>query len=91
MRRSVRVLSRAQQVVAACYAYIADRSPQGAASWFNRFTETRDRLAVDAEERAIAVESAYVDYDIREVLLKTRKGNCYRLLFTILNEEVVER
>ena len=89
MRRSVRVLTGAQQDVAACYAYIAERSAQGAANWFNRFTETRDRLAVDAEKRAIAAESAYVDYDIREVLFKTRKGNVYRLLFTVLDDEVL--
>jgi len=89
MRRFVRVLTRAQQDVAACYAYIAERSPQGAASWFNRFTETRDRLAVDAEKRVIATESAYVDYEIREVLFKTRKGKPYRLLFTILDKEVL--
>ena len=89
MRRSVRVLTRAQQDVAACYAYIAERSPRGAASWFNRFSETRDRLAIEADIRAIAVESANVEYDIQEVLFKTRKGKPYRLLFTILDEEVL--
>ena len=61
----------------------------GAASWFNRFTETRYRLAVDADKRPIAAESTYVDYDIREVLFKTRKGKPYRLVFTILDEEAL--
>ncbi len=89
MRRFVRVLTRAQQDVAACYAYIAQRSPRGAASWFNRFAETRGRLAMDADQHAIAAESTFVDYDIREVFFKTRKGKPYRLLFTILDKEVL--
>ena len=33
-------LTRAQSDVEACYAFIAKRSPQGAATWFNRFAET---------------------------------------------------
>lgn len=89
MTRSVRVLTRAQSDVEAYYAFIAKRSPQGAASWFNRFAKTRDRLAIDAEMRPLAPESAHFDYNIREVFFKTRKGNPYRVLFTILDEEVL--
>lgn len=74
MTRSVRVLRRAQQDVEGCYGYIAERSPPGAESWFNRFAETRDRLAIDAERRGLASESDFVDYEIREVLFKTRQG-----------------
>lgn len=72
-----------------CYVFIAKRSPQGAASWFNQFVETRDRLEIDAEMRPLAPESAHFDYDIREVFFKTRQGNPYRVLFTILDDEVL--
>ena len=89
MSYHVRVLTPAQRDAAACYSYIAERSAQGAASWFNRFTESRERLAVDADQRALASESEYVDYEIREVLFKTRKGKPYRILFTIQGTEVL--
>lgn len=89
MNYHVRVLTRAQRDVAACYSYIAERSPQGAASWFNRFAETRDRLRVEADRRALAKESGQVDYEIREVLFKTRQRKPYRILFTIQGDEVL--
>ena len=89
MTYHVRVLTRAQHDVADCYNYIAERSPQGAASWFNRFAETRDRLATDADQRPLAWESAYVDYEIREMLFKTRRGKPYRILFTIQGDQVL--
>jgi len=31
----------------------------------------------------------FVEYDVREVLFKTRKGNPYRILFTIQEAEVL--
>ena len=89
MTHSVRVLARAQRDVQACFAYIAERSPQGAASWFNRFSETRDRLAQDPQSRAIAPENEHVAYEVHEVLCRTRKGEPYRILFTILDDEVL--
>ena len=75
--------------VQTCALPISERSPRGASSWFNRFAETRDRLALDADNRALAPESEFVDYEIREVLFKTRKGNPYRVLFTLQGNEVL--
>ena len=46
-------------------------------------------MALDADKRALAPESEHVDYEIREVLFKTRKGNPYRILFTIQGNEVL--
>jgi plasmid stabilization system protein ParE len=89
MSYKVRVLGRAQQDVATCYAYIAQRSLQGAASWFNRFAETRDRLSRDPNRRPLAPESRFVDYEVRETLFKTRKGRPYRILFTISGDEAL--
>ncbi len=85
----VRVLGRAQTDVFDCFAYLAQRSPQGAAAWFNRFAETRDRLSLDPTRRPIAPESRFVNYEIREVLFKTRKWKPYRILFTISGNEVL--
>lgn len=89
MIRPVRVLTRAQQDIASCYAFLAERSPQGAADWFNRFEETRNRLASDAETRPLAPECHALAYQIREVDFKTRRGRRYRVLFTIYQEQVL--
>jgi plasmid stabilization system protein ParE len=88
MKHRVAVLSRAQLDVASCHDFIAKRSTRGAASWFNRFAEIRDRLADDPERCAIAPESEFVDYEIRQVTFKTPFGLLYRILFTIVNDEV---
>ena len=89
MRRSVRVLSRAQQDIDSCYAYISKYSPQGAARWFNRLVEARESLATDAEMRPLAAENAHFEYEIRELFFGTRQGKAYRLLFTIVDDEVI--
>jgi len=36
----------------------------------------------------LAVESDYVDFEVREVLFKTRRGLVYRALYTIRGDEV---
>jgi plasmid stabilization system protein ParE len=84
----VRVLVHAQADIAKCFAYLSERSPRGAANWFNRFAETRDRLSRDPLRRPVAPESRFVSYEIREVLFKTRKGKPYRILFTVVADEV---
>src|SRR4249919_1860497 len=88
MNYTVRVLRKAQQDIASCYAYLAERSRQGAANWFNRFVETRERLANELPNRPLATESRFVEYEIREVLFKTRRGKPYRILFTVVGNEV---
>jgi plasmid stabilization system protein ParE len=57
MTHKVRILSRARQDVSACYDYIATRSLQGAADWFESFVASLDRLAQHPESLAIAAES----------------------------------
>src|SRR5688572_22567643 len=89
MTFTVRILARAQQDVAVCYSYLADRSPQGAANWFNRFSEARTQLAQNPEKRPLAPESAHLMYEVREALFRTRKGRHYRILFTIRGSEVL--
>ncbi len=89
MNRRVDILQRAKQDVASCYAFLADRSPQGAAEWFNRFTETRDLLANDAERHASTPQFQGLTYEIRQVGFKTRRGRTYCVLFTIRKDTVI--
>jgi plasmid stabilization system protein ParE len=89
MKYEVRILARAQDDIARCYDYIAGRSARGAKSWLSKLAATRDRLALNPERRPLAAESAHVDYEIREVFFKTRKGNPYRVLFTIREGKVL--
>lgn len=89
MTHNVRILSAAQRDIERCFAFIAQRSPRGAANWFNQFAETRDSLGVDPHQRALAPESDYVSYDLRQVMFRTRKGKPYRILFTVHSGEVL--
>jgi plasmid stabilization system protein ParE len=89
MKRQARVLTRAQRDVTSCYDFPAERSRQGAASWFHRFVETRDRLAEEADRCALAYESPFVVRELREVLFKTRKGRPYRIVVAIDEDEVL--
>lgn len=89
MNYKVRLQTRAKNDVRTCFEFIASRSPKGAARWFNRFVETRDRLAKEADQCPLAYESDDLDREIREVLFKTRRGQPYRVVFTISGDEVI--
>jgi plasmid stabilization system protein ParE len=72
-----------------CYAYIAKRSPHGAAAWTNAFQEqVLDALVVDPHSYEIAPESPDHPVEVRQKLFRTRQGRNYRALFTVRGQEV---
>ena len=72
-----------------CYAYIAKRSPRGAAAWTNAFQEqVLDALAIDPHSYEIAPESHDHPVEIRQRLFRTPQGKNYRALFTIRGQDV---
>ncbi len=88
MKYKVRILAKAQSDVEACHQYLAKRSPQGAAAWFDSFAAGRDELARRADTLALAPEAEAAGYDVRQLLFKTRRGRPYRILFLIVGDEV---
>jgi len=90
MRYSVRILRRAAREVDEILHFISEvrQAPAGAASWFRAYEKALGRLARSPDAFSLAAEDEYVSEAIRECLFKTRRGKPYRLLFTIVGNEV---
>ena len=84
----VRVLERAQNDVDGILRWLLERSPSGAARWHAAFMSASATLANDPHRFALASERPALDRDVRERLFKTPRGRRYRIVFTIVGQEV---
>jgi plasmid stabilization system protein ParE len=89
MKFRVRTLRRAERDYREIMVYIAERSKEGAAAWARAFDKALLRLEELADTFPLAPEDEYVDFEVREILFKTRRGLVYRALFTIRAQEVL--
>jgi len=80
---------RARQDYERCLDYIAAHSKPGAVSWAKAFDKALARLEDFADTCPLAVEDDRVDFEVREIPFKTRRGLKYRILFTIQDGSVV--
>jgi plasmid stabilization system protein ParE len=69
------------------YRWIAERSPENAVRWFNRFLEVLQTLKNSPARCGVAPESAQIGQEIRQLLYGRRDG-VYRALFVIRGREV---
>ena len=69
--------------------YIAARSKAGAQAWAKAFDKALARLEESADSYPLAAENEHVDFELREILFKTRRGLIYRILFTIRENRVI--
>jgi plasmid stabilization system protein ParE len=69
--------------------YIAARSKAGAEAWARAFDKALVRLEDDADSCPFAAENEHVEFEVREILFKTRRGLIYRILFTIRENTVI--
>lgn len=88
MTFQVRMLRRANADFANIVAYLHERSPQGAAAWVNAFEKAKVRLSENADCCPEADENHRHAIEVRQALFKTRRGRIYRLVFTIVDDEV---
>jgi len=88
MAYTVRTLSRAKDDAQQIFNWIKDRSPEGAFRWWAAFRDACRSLERIPERNSLAVESEQSDREIRQLLFKTRRGRCYRLLYLIVADEV---
>jgi plasmid stabilization system protein ParE len=88
MKFAVSVLDRAWSDADRMFEWIAARSPQGAVQWDRVFEEALVLLQTDADQHGFAPENANLEIKIRQRLFKTRRGRPYRLLYTIVGEDV---
>lgn len=69
------------------YRWIAQRSPENAARWFNGFLEALQTLEHFPTRCGAAPESEQIGQEIRQ-LLYGRRGGTYRALFVVRDDEV---
>ena len=70
------------------YGYISARSAQGAASWYRAFVACTERIVRQPLACSMALENAQFDFELRQALFKTRYGDPYRCVFTVVRDEV---
>ena len=88
MKRHVTILARAHENADEILGWIAERSPQGAASWHAAFQAAAVMLSNDAQRHPIAPEFRTLAEEVRELHFRTRHGKRYRMLFVIDGNEV---
>lgn len=90
MNDRIRVLRRADRDVDRIVWWIVNRqkSPEGAASWYRAYESCLQRLAQSARDQPFAPENDFAEFEVRHMTFKTRSGRMYRLLFTIVGNEI---
>ncbi len=88
MRRSVKVLPRAERDAQSIFDWIREQSVDGAIRWWAAIEDAQATLAKNAEAFSQAPESQLLEYDIRQKLFKTPHGRTYRVVYAITTHEV---
>ncbi len=88
MTYSVVLLSRAETELAEMAVWLSERSPEGAVRWLDAFDTARKALSANPEGCGLAPEDELVEEEIRQILFQTRRGQTYRAIFTIVEDEV---
>ena len=88
MKLSVRTLPKAEADIRSITRYIYERSRRGAVAWVNALDQARLQLADNAMACGQCDENEHFDIDVRQMLFNTRRGRIYRILFTVVENEV---
>lgn len=88
MKHDVDVLRRARRDVDGVLAWLAARSRPGAAAWLEAYERALDRIAENPLGYALAPEAHDLRRELREAPFKTRAGKPYRIVFTVVEDEV---
>jgi len=82
------VFPRAEHDAEMIFDWIAERSLRGANHWFAVLQVAVRKVAENPAIYALAREDDLVNCNLRQFLFKTRQGNVYRGLFTIVDDEI---
>lgn len=88
MKFTVNTLRAAERDFNGILEYIAARSKAGAEAWAKAFDKALTCLEDSTDSCPLAAENEHVDFELREILFKTRRGLIYRILFTIRENTV---
>ena len=88
MTFKVKILPRAQLDAQCIFDYLADRSPKGAADWWDAFEAAAHAAARGPVEYSLAPENAGTNLEPRQTIFKTHAGRRYRFVDTISADEL---
>jgi len=77
------MLPRAQDDFETMFSYIWKRSPEGANNWRQAFELATKRLKTNPQSCGLAPEDKQFDFELRQLLFKTRYGRTYRAVFRV--------
>ncbi len=89
MSYSVRLLSRAKADLLRIFFYIEERSPEGALRWEEALEAGLDRLRGNPSIYGLAPEDSHFDFELRQLLFKTKQGRTYRAVYRIDRNQVI--
>ena len=79
MSYSVRLLPRAKTDLHRIFFYIEERSPEGALRWEKALEAGLDRLGGNPLIYGLAPEDSHFDFELRQLLFKTKHGRTPRM------------
>ncbi len=88
MNFRLRILRQATIELREIHAWIYERSPDGADRWLAAFETAAARVVLDPLAFPKAPEGEFCTFDVRQFLFKTRRGRKYRVLFTVVDDEI---
>ena len=84
MSFEVRELPRAKADVRAIFAWLTERSPQGAKAWLDAYDDALVRLKSHAGALGIAIENRDCPkFEVHQILFRVRRRRVYRALYFI--------
>ena len=90
MKFRINVVRRANRDVDQILSWLAhhQKAPEAAVRWYRAFEAALSRLAKFGDQQPFAPENDLVDFELRHMTFKTPRGQLYRMLFTIIGDEV---
>lgn len=86
---TVRILPRAETDFRVIYSFIEEHSPSGANRWRQAFEKKLKSVTGNPEASGFALENELTSFEFREFTFKTRRGLRYRVVFTVLDDELL--
>jgi plasmid stabilization system protein ParE len=88
MTDRVEPTAQAEADINRIFAWLWERSQEGARRWYESFWEAAERLKTFPLSCGLAPENDDFDYELRHMLFGTTKGRTYRALFVISGDVV---
>jgi plasmid stabilization system protein ParE len=88
MTYRVEPTAQAEADIDRIFAWLSERSHEGARRWYESFWESAERLETFPLSCGLAPENDEFDYEVRHTLFGTKKGRTYRALFVITGDVV---